>query len=329
LHSPDFDPALVQALGAEGLQKLQIAASVCPAAVVHDHGKLRVVCRACPPFEASSGPDGTVALDPPRGDGLYELESVQLGAFTKPGAVEAAAVFAGCEPHSGNGGGTLLVSRSDQVWIQKSYRSGFHPAHCQAFRRADARDILVCLWETDHQSSAHWMLDSYDFLLGDDEHPEHGWWNLLTVDDDSVSECWGDQPRVTADAITDFRVTAPGPGQAPGLVVSLRLARGAKTAAYRARCKALEKPDGPPVNAAAVLPAVSKQLILLWDGATFMLSVVPCGMQPNECSKCADPMPNRCSGPELSPSIQQSALHGPKREQDLASGALPRGPAPQ
>src|SRR6187399_805168 len=107
---PDFDPKWVQALGADGVQKLEIAASVCAAALKHDAGKLRVGCRACPPFDSTSGPDGQIVVDPQQD--FYEVEAVYLGSFTRTGAREAAAVMLGCEPHAGNFGGTLLVEWS-------------------------------------------------------------------------------------------------------------------------------------------------------------------------------------------------------------------------
>ena len=272
-HLPQFDPALLRSLGPVGQKKLEVAASICPAAVVRDAGKLRVGCRACPPFDASIGPDGQVVIDPPREGGFYELENLIDGSFTEPGKPEVAAVFSGCEPHVANWGGTLLAERQGAVWVQKSYRSGFHPALCKTFAKPDAHDALVCLWETDHQSNAHWMLDTYDFKLGDEQHPESGWDNLLTLDDNSVSGCWNNKPSngvITANRITDFVVQPSAP---PKLVVSVQFAGGRATPAYLAKCAELErkaeKKAMNPVNPAAAFKSVSRKLTLVWNGKGF------------------------------------------------------------
>ena len=273
---PDFDPNLVRTLGPEGVRKLEVAASICPAAVVHDAGKLRVGCRACPPFDSSIGPDGQVAIDPTGDDGFYELENLIEGRFTEPGKTQVAAVFSGCEPHVANWGGTLLAERHGAVWVQMSYRSGFHPARCKTFPKIDAHDALVCLWETDHQSSVHWLLDTYDFKLGDDLHPESGWDNLLTLDDNSVSGCWnGKQPgsMITANQITDF-VVQPATSSAPlKLVVSVQFSRGPATPAYLAKCAELqrdgEKKTKKPINPATAFKSVSRKLTLVWNGKSF------------------------------------------------------------
>ena len=181
-------------------------------------------------------------------------------------------MFAGCESHAENWGGTLLAERSGLVWIQKSYRSGFHPARCKTFSRPDSRDVLVCLWETDHQSSAHFMLDTYDFTLGDDQHPEGGWNNLLTVDDNSVSSCWGGDGPIAADSITDYRFAPQA--SPPQLLVDVRVARGSKTPAYQAKCAELNRVaktnSKKTVNVGAVFMADSKQLAFIWDGTNFV-----------------------------------------------------------
>jgi hypothetical protein len=276
-HLPEFDPALVRSLGPEGVRKLEVAASICPAAVLHDAGKLRVGCRTCPPFDASTGPDGQVVIDPPLGGGFYELENLFDGNFTEPGKSQIAAAFTGCEPHVGNWGGTLLAERQGAVWVQKSYRSGFHPASCKSFRKPDSRDILVCLWETDHQSFVHWLLDTYDFSIGDELHPENGWDNLLTLDDNSVSGCWNDKTHlsvITANKIIDFALQPVTPSLPPKLVVTVQFAHGHATPAYLAQCAKLNR-DGEmkpkrPLNLAATLKSESRKLTLDWDGKRFM-----------------------------------------------------------
>ena len=306
-HLPDFDAALVRSLGTDGLRKLEVAASMCPAAVLHGADKLRVGCRACPPFDASTGPDGKVVIDPPDGGEFYELEKLVEGHFTEPSQPQLAAVFTGCESHADNWGGTLLAERSGAVWVQKSYRSGFHPASCKTFRKPDAHDILICTWETDHQSSAHWLLDTYDFKLGDSEHPENGWNNLLTVDDNSISGCL-ERPShggpITADKITSF-VTQPGTAQSPPkLVVTVRFARGPITAAFRTQCAKLAKTKTP-VDLGATIKSETRDLVLVWDGKNFVpdansrSTMKRFGLAIEEPATPAKP----CSSPNISPAV--------------------------
>jgi hypothetical protein len=239
---------------------------------VHRDGKVRVGCRVCPPFEASARTGAEVVVDPSPHDEFYELEAVFDGDFTEPGRPQIAAVFSGCESHADNWGGTLLAERSGSSWVQKSYRSGFHPASCKTFRKPNAQELLLCLWETDHQSSVHWLLDTYDFILGDGDHPEMGWDNVLTVDDDSVAGCWEPaSPRtsITADKILGF-VVQPGTSQSsPQLVVTVRFARGAMTPAYRAACANLgERRQA--VDLGATLQQQTRDLVFVWNGRGFV-----------------------------------------------------------
>jgi hypothetical protein len=275
-HLPEFSASLVRELGAEGLRKLEVAASVCQAAVVHDGRKLRVGCRACPPFDVSTGPNGQIAVDGP--DEFYELETLVSGSFSEPGKSQAAAVFAGCESHAENFGGTLLVERRGDVWVHASYRSGFHPASCKAFARPDGRDALVCFWTTDHQGIVHFMLDSYDFTVGDESHPENGWDHLLTLDDNSLSGCWAREPKgkvMTADRIVDFVVTPATSSAATGLRVTVQFARGPISHAFVAKCHELSRNTlseaARPVNLAGLLKPQARTLTLVWDGRQFTL----------------------------------------------------------
>jgi len=275
-HLPEFSASLVRELGAEGLRKLEVAASVCQAAVVHDGRKLRVGCRACPPFDISTGPDAQVAVD---GLGeFYELETLISGSFSEPGKSQAAAVFAGCESHAENFGGTLLVERKGDVWVHASYRSGFHPTSCKTFARPDRRDVLICTWTTDHQGIVHFMLDSYDFNAGDESHPENGWDHLLTLDDNSVSGCWDREPKgkvMTADRIVDFAVTPATSSAAGGLGVIVQFARGPISHAFVAKCSELSRNTlneaVRPVNLAGLLKPQARTLTLVWDGRQFAL----------------------------------------------------------
>jgi hypothetical protein len=51
----------------------------------------------------------------------------------------------GCEPHSENFGGTILLTRRSQKWTMLWYKTGVPTEHCHKINRSDGREILVCL----------------------------------------------------------------------------------------------------------------------------------------------------------------------------------------
>ena len=51
----------------------------------------------------------------------------------------------GCEPHSENWGGTILLTRQAQKWTSLWYKPGIDTAECHKIRLRDKREILVCL----------------------------------------------------------------------------------------------------------------------------------------------------------------------------------------
>lgn len=268
---PTIAPALAKELGPSGRAKLEVAMSVCAASVRHKGGKLQVGCRACPPFQADTGPDGKIAIDPKPDAEFYELEALYSGSFSKAGATEMAAVFSGCESHAENWGGTLLVERRGSVWVATDYRSGFHPLDCHPFRPPDGHDLLVCRWETDHQSYVNWQLASYDFAVKNDTDPEAGYVTLLSFGDNSYSECWGDkQPRLVVGEIGDFRVEPARARRPAQVVVKVILANEPQTPGYWAVCKkmlASESTRGPSPHSALKLQKT--ELVLVWGGQTF------------------------------------------------------------
>ena len=140
---PPSDPA-------SEADELAIAKAVCRAATKHVDGKVQVGCRTCPPFTSPDArPDGKVVADP---ETFFPIQGVYRGAFTSPGADQRAVVFQGCEPHSANYGGTLLVDADASGYLSRAYFSGVHPASCRPYRRPDGRDLLVCLWSEDRKS---------------------------------------------------------------------------------------------------------------------------------------------------------------------------------
>lgn len=262
-----ISPALAAELGADGRERLALAESLCQAAVTHAGGKAKVGCRACPPFDAATGPDGRVLVDPPAGDEFYELEAHFRGSFTSPGASEIAVVFTGCEPHAGNWGGTLLVEQRGGDWRARSYRSGFHPSECVTFRGADARDRLLCRWGTGHQGVTHEFLDVYDFVPDDPARPEAGSTRVLWLSDNSAFGCFDSSNEPIGVALIDaYRLEPATPLR---LAVDVRVAKLEPTPTFHARCEDMAKATEPTLELQDLLKFEKKRLVFAWNGATF------------------------------------------------------------
>ncbi len=275
---PDFDPSLVKQLDPEGIEKLEIAASICGAAVRHDQKKLVVGCRSCPPFDSRSGPDGKVVVDPSeaKGEYFYPIEHVYHGSFTAAGVTEAAVVFTGCEPHAGNYGGTMLVGKPGNVWVAKTYRSGFHPDACKTFTLPDSRQILVCDWETNHQGFVSAMVDTYDFARGSDEDIEVGWSHVMSVDTNAFASCMMGAPTdvVQVGQITEYHFDTATADRAPRLVVTTRSGGGKRTRAFNAKCaelvKEIEKENPREIDLVSSVAASKKAFFFRWDKTRFV-----------------------------------------------------------
>ncbi|APR78536.1 Hypothetical protein A7982_03883 [Minicystis rosea] len=209
-----IDPAADQ-------EKLALVTSICRAAIQHHEGKVRVGCRACPPFEGDDAkPDGRVAIDPPH---LFPVEELYRGSFSRPGADEVAAVFEGCEPHAANYGGTLFAEKTESGYRMITYASGLHPASCRVYRRKDGRDVLVCRWSDAHQSTAFTQVFVYDLARATADDPLKGWDALATVSDNSYSVCWGIDPEggIMQGSVIDFRFEDRNGDHVPDIVVDV------------------------------------------------------------------------------------------------------------
>ena len=290
---PTFDRELLKQVGPEGARKLEVVASVCAAAVFQGKdGKAYVGCRACPPFDKSTGPDGQVVLVTDS-NAFYELEHLTFGSFTRPGADEVAATFAGCETYAGNYGGTILAERNGAVWVARSYRAGFHPNECLAYRLPDGRHKLLCTWETGKQTSSE-LLDFYDFAadLTDTTEESGAVEHIFSLYDNVALMCLGPPPGSSAIA-ADILSFKPVPAGDSPSKIELTVRFGSTKAdapAFNAACNAFYGAEDP---IAAKIPdprSVIKQqvhkLTLKWKGATLVLDAASekrwMGLQPAE-----------------------------------------------
>ncbi|MFZ5896742.1 MAG: hypothetical protein ACOY0T_37140 [Myxococcota bacterium] len=257
---------LTRAFRPQESRTLDALRSVCPAALKRDGERVRLGCTRCPPFEASTrAPEVTV--DP---EEFYEAEAAYFGSFSDANAREAALVFRGCEPHSANFGGTLLMAFDDSGWSQKTYVSGFHPEECHVFTRPDRRDILVCKWSTAHQMYVRSGVGSYDFTRYDEKDAFSAWENLIALEDNSYPACL-DEPKMkrplVADSVAGFEVNAAR----NLLTVDVRSFHGPKSSAYEQKCVEFRAAaeDSDPVDVHAALKFNVHRLNFAWRGKGF------------------------------------------------------------
>jgi hypothetical protein len=75
----------------------------------------------------------------------WSLEAVTFGPFLSPISEDAALWMTGCEPHSSNSGGTILLTRKSRKWSMVWYQAGVRTSQCHKVLRRDRREILVCI----------------------------------------------------------------------------------------------------------------------------------------------------------------------------------------
>ena len=71
--------------------------------------------------------------------------AVISGHFLSPTSEDAALSMQGCEPHSENFGGTILLTRRAQHWAMLWYKAGVDTTKCHKVQLRDRRDVLVCI----------------------------------------------------------------------------------------------------------------------------------------------------------------------------------------
>jgi hypothetical protein len=156
-----------QAGGAELLE------AVCPGRVAS--GK-ETRCRiACPEFTSL-----------PNDHLTWELARVTRGHFLSPASDDAVLWMVGCEPHSENFGGTILLTRHSQRWKMLWYKAGVPTEECHKVAVRNGREILVCMGRYGGQGNIWTALYVEDLLapttslMAGDEHFFQVFDNTLT-----------------------------------------------------------------------------------------------------------------------------------------------------
>jgi hypothetical protein len=255
---------------AEGREAAALLQNVCQLAALPNAtpGVPSFGCACCAPFDGCKPSDAPVVAD----QAVYFPTQVVSGAFTSAGAEQRALPMAGCEPHSENYGGMVLLERSTQGFGLHRYVSGLSADQCWPVRRDDGRDVLVCTRSDVHQGTAEQQLFVWDFAASDAELLQGE--PLLFVNDNEMSGCWSERGM----AVSSTEMAVPRLGKRAGhieLTIELDVREGKVTAAYLARCKELQDaPDNvgsnPKRRPRTLLAGHTERLVFRFDGSKFV-----------------------------------------------------------
>jgi hypothetical protein len=120
------EPEMVFATDSKPAQQVDSAAllqAVCPGAVGPDSNNHPGCAVPCP----------------------EKLEAVTFGHFLSPASEDAVLWMPGCESHSSNNGGTVLLTKKSRKWTMLWYKPAIQTARCHKVLRPDRREILVCI----------------------------------------------------------------------------------------------------------------------------------------------------------------------------------------
>jgi hypothetical protein len=126
-----FPDDMQDPIKAGGAELLQV---VCPGKVVVN-GKKEMVCNV--PCASFTGFENEPFE--------WQLYRVIRGHFLSPTSDDIALAMRGCEPHSYNFGGTILLAKRSGKWDMQWYKGGVPTETCHAARLENGREILVCI----------------------------------------------------------------------------------------------------------------------------------------------------------------------------------------
>ncbi len=94
----------------------------------------------------------------------WSLIAVTRGHFLSRTSEDAVLWMGGCEPHSENFGGTILLTKRSQRWSMLWYKAGVQTAQCHKVPLRTGREILVCIGSAGGQGSGATSLYAEDLL---------------------------------------------------------------------------------------------------------------------------------------------------------------------
>lgn len=94
----------------------------------------------------------------------WSLMRVTRGHFLSPASDDAVLSMEGCEPHSENFGGTILLTQDFRGWNMLWYKAGVEASQCHKVQQRDGREILVCIGDSGGQGNVGTDLYVEDLL---------------------------------------------------------------------------------------------------------------------------------------------------------------------
>lgn len=129
----------------------ELLQAVCPGKVAT--GKAITCGDVCPEFTGF------------RGDQLdWSVASVIRGHFLSPASDDVALAVLGCESHSMNFGGTVLLTKRSKKWKMLWYKAGIQTEQCNKVQLAGSREVLVCMGQFGGQGNVWTSLYVQDLL---------------------------------------------------------------------------------------------------------------------------------------------------------------------
>ena len=258
-----FLDAIPADLAPELAQQVGFLSDICNVAMHYETTgahRVHVGCRTCPPFQGPAAiSDGRIAVD---GADFYELELYLPGHFTAANAEQRLAVFRGCEPHSQNGGGTLIAERQGDEFRPLRYLSGLRPRACQAYHRPDGLDVAVCEFTDAHQSTSTDTLSVLDFTV---DPPKNQ--TLLTFT--NQDPCATDPgTRTTEELIESYELNQNPAAKNNGLIVRTTRTPRTMDLPYQRYCRE-NTPGSPPRERPFSKPEVTTRQYR-FDGESFV-----------------------------------------------------------
>jgi hypothetical protein len=207
---------------------------------------------------------------PEYGSGWWFVR-VTRGHFLSPQSNDAVLDTSGCEPHSENFGGSILLTRRGNRWVQLWYKAGVETSQCHKAALAHGRDLLVCMGTYGGQGTVNTQLDVEDILA-----PEP---NLMAGDggffqsSDTVETCGGyggegDPDPLTRAVIERVEFLADEKHADARILVTASFGRRHLTSDQATACIAAQRPGG--FGALSFAPATKRyKMQFLFDGHNY------------------------------------------------------------
>jgi hypothetical protein len=157
-----------------------ILAAICPDNIVfeNDAGRIRGGCSVCPAgFRFSAGFGRKL---------VWSAHTAVQGHFLGPESDDVVVAMAGCEPHSHNFGGSVVLTRRNNKLQKRWYLPGVNTDRCRTVRLRTGRDILLCEEVYSQAGVVEHYLYTIDMRTANRPRPRE----LLRVTD-TMGACYG------------------------------------------------------------------------------------------------------------------------------------------